>query len=80
MKFEVKNTGAEPLALSNGSILAPGEVGAFEDTYIGVGPQPETTLQAVWDKVHALETRVVDYFEPPPAAASDAKATTGGKS
>lgn len=64
MRYEIRNTGDEPLALSNGSILAPGETSAQEDASVTVGPSPETTLQSVWDKVHALEARVVAYFEP----------------
>lgn len=63
MKFTITNTGTEPLELSNGSVLAPGETCEAEAA-LTVGTQPETTLQSVWDKVHALETRIEDYFSP----------------
>lgn len=75
MRYEIKNTGDEPLALSNGSILAPGETSAQEDASVTVGQPPETTLETVMDKLHALEAKVVAYFEP---AAAPEK-TSGGE-
>lgn len=63
MTFEVKNTGSEPISLSNGSVLAPGEVATFESDVITVGKEVETSLEALWNKLHAFETRVFDHFE-----------------
>lgn len=72
MNFQIKNTGTEPLQLSNGSTLASGET-CDASAALTVGAIPETTLQSLWDKVHALETRVVEYFEPTPAPAPTPK-------
>lgn len=75
MRYEIKNTGDEPITLSTGSVLAPGETSAQEDASVTVGQPPETTLQAVMDKLHALEAKVVAYFEPTTAP----EKTSGGQ-
>lgn len=67
MNYEIKNTGTEPITLSNGNILAAGEIAALENAVVTVGEEVEVGLHHVMAELRAIKNWIMG--EDAPAAA-----------
>lgn len=72
MNYEIKNTGTEPITLSNGNVLAAGEIAALENAVVTVGEEVEVGLHHVMAELLAIKNWIMGedapvVSEPPPA-------------
>lgn len=69
MKYEIHNVGTEPITLSNGNVLAAGEIAALEDAVVTVGQEVEVGLHHVMAELRAIKNWIMGEEAPadPPA-------------